>query len=100
MGARRHFFRLVPMSPRLLIPLLLAAVLSLSGCIVGDGIAHAVKLAKDGLGGGKSPAAAAESAPAPAPAPVVRDEAPPPPPAAAPARSSVDVESLPPPPGH
>jgi hypothetical protein len=79
--------------------LLLVAALPLSGCVVGDGIAHIVKMTNDGLSGRDSSSAPAEaSAPAVAPAP--QDVAPPPPPAAAPARSSVDVETLAPPPGH
>jgi hypothetical protein len=79
--------------------LLLAAALPLSGCVVGDGIAQIVKLTNDGLSGSRSSSAPAE-APAPTPAPAPQDLAPPPPPAAAPARSSVNVETLAPPPGH
>ncbi|PKU21659.1 hypothetical protein [Telmatospirillum siberiense] len=70
--------------------------LSLSGCIVGDGIAHVVKLAQQS-GQKKTEAAQAEPAAAPEAAAAPRDDSPPPPPAAAPSRSAVSVESLDPP---
>lgn len=83
------------MNARLLAPFLVLSVLPLSGCIVGDGIAHVVKMTQDSMKKGDS-AASPEAAPAAAPArSAVRDEAPPP--AAAPSRSSVSVETLAPP---
>lgn len=75
--------------------LLIAALcVSLSGCIVGDSIAHVVKLAvgTDGERKADSAGAAPEVQPPP---PAAHDEAPPP--AAAPPRSSVSVETLAPP---
>ncbi len=72
------------------------AVLSLSGCIVGDGIAHLVKMTEQSQKKTADAPAEITSAP-PAPA-APRDEAPPPPPpAAAPSRSAVSVETLAPP---
>jgi hypothetical protein len=71
-------------------------VLSLSGCIVGDGIAHVVKLTEQNQK--KSEPAPAADSTANAPTAVApRDVAPPPPPAAAPSRSAVSVETLGPP---
>lgn len=74
---------------------LIVVVLSLSGCIVGDGIAHLVKLTEES----QQKTAAAPAADSPASAPAARhDDAPaPPPPAAAPSRSTVSVETLAPP---
>lgn len=72
----------------------LIAPLLLSGCIIGDGIAHVVKLTQESHDG--TDASASESL-APAEAAAPRDAAPPPPPAPAPARNSVSVETLAPP---
>lgn len=79
-----------------LILLFAALSLSLSGCIVGDGIAHLVKLAQHE---GQQKTDDSQAAPAAVPEAVAapRDEAPPPPPAAAPSRSAVSVETLEPP---
>ncbi|MDR3437614.1 hypothetical protein [Telmatospirillum sp.] len=82
------------MVARLAFPFLVLAALSLSGCIVGDSIAHVVKLAQGS--GQKNESSGTPAAAAPAPA-AVHDEAPPPPPAAAPTRDSVSVETLAPP---
>ncbi|HXP95241.1 MAG TPA: hypothetical protein VN809_00920 [Telmatospirillum sp.] len=72
---------------------ILAVTLSLSGCIIGDGIAHVVKLAQENQQtSSAAPAGGAAAAPV-----AVHDEAPPPPPAAAPVRNSVSVETLAPP---
>jgi hypothetical protein len=73
---------------------LVVATLSLSGCIVGDGIAHLVKLTEESQK--KDAAAPAKDSPGDVPA-ARREEAPPPPPAAAPSRSAVSVETLAPP---
>lgn len=80
--------------------LLVVLGLALSGCAIGDGIAHAVKKTAEAFSGDdkparQAPAATAQAAPERAAPPV--DVAPPPPPAAAPTRNSVSVESLPPP---
>lgn len=76
--------------------ILLAVGLPLSGCVVGDGIAHVVKKTRDQFrSDDQSSQATAPSESQRAEAP--RDENPPPPPAAAPDRGSVTVESLPPP---
>ena len=72
----------------------LISPLLLSGCIIGDGIAHVVKLTQESHDGADAPASES-SAPVEAEAP--RDVAPPPPPAPAPTRNSVSVESLAPP---
>ncbi len=81
---------------RLVLPVLIVATLSLQGCIIGDSIAHVVKLAQ-GEGGSASKAAPAPANPPAAAAPAPHDDAPPPPPAAAPERGSVSVETLAPP---
>lgn len=71
-------------------------MVSLSGCVVGDGIAHVVKLTFGDQDKPDSPAPVAVSR-QPAALPPPADNGPPPPlPAAAP-RSSISVEPLAPP---
>jgi hypothetical protein len=73
---------------------ILAVPLFLSGCIIGDGIAHVVKLTQEN----QQTSSAAPAGGAATAAPVaVHDAAPPPAPAAAPVRNSVSVETLAPP---
>jgi hypothetical protein len=75
--------------------LLLLLPLALSGCAIGDGIAHVVKLAAKHSGDSSDQAATAAPAPA-QPAPAAKDADLPPPPVAAPT-SQIQVEDLPPP---
>jgi len=70
------------------------AVLSLSGCIVGDGIAHVVKLTEQSQKKTVDAPVAGSAATVPV---APHDDAPPPAPAAAPSRSAVSVETLAPP---
>ncbi len=82
------------MPRRLILPLLLLVGLSLSGCAIGDGIAHLVKKTSEQFQGSKQSTAGTPPAVASDRAPPPPDPSPPPPPAAA-TRDSVSVESLP-----
>jgi len=81
----------------LLIPVLCLPLLT-TGCFVGDGVAHVVKLAGKSYGSSNDdvPAPASQPAPAAAAAPAPEDPSPAPMPAAAP-RDTIRVEELPPP---
>lgn len=75
------------MRGRLFLAAVLAVLPMLTGCYVGDGIAHVVKMSEKAKDGQASPTAAA---PPPAPA-----EAAPPPPQQPPPRDEIKVEDLP-----
>jgi len=77
------------------IPLILC--LGLSGCVVGDGVAHVVKLVDRGTNGGSSSTPAPASPRAVASAPAAPQPEAPPAPMAAP-RDDIKVEELAPPP--
>jgi hypothetical protein len=78
----------------ILAAVLLAAGMSLSACMVADGIAHVVKLADHNLS--KSDAATPTAPPAAQPAPTAQDTSPAAPPPAPAPRETIRVEELPP----